>query len=76
MLCKCATGTLTFQNLAPCFIDDCAPAAVKGKVLAAFFMAVPVGQALGYGYGGFMCSALDPVQIGFAGVEKRVLYIL
>jgi hypothetical protein len=32
-------------------------------------MAVPVGQALGYGYGGFMCSALDPVQIGFAGVN-------
>ncbi len=24
-------------------------------------------QALGYGYGGFMCSALDPEQIGFAG---------
>ena len=43
------------------------PAAFKGKVLAAFFMAVPIGQAIGYAYGGFMCSSLDPEALGFAG---------
>ena len=26
-------------------------------------------QAVGYGYGGFMCSALDPQRIGFAGAS-------
>jgi len=60
-------GEASFQCIAPCFIDDSAPQSVKGKVLAAFFMAVPIGQAIGYGYGGFMCSSLDPEQLGFAG---------
>ena len=37
-------GEASFQCIAPCFIDDAAPTHVKGKVLAAFFMAVPIGQ--------------------------------
>ena len=37
------------------------------QVLAAFFMAVPIGQAIGYVYGGYMCTSLDPSQLGFAG---------
>eukprot|EP00960_Hanusia_phi_P040306 754381-Hanusia_phi.AAC.3 len=28
---------------------------------------VPIGQALGYTYGGYMCSQMDPERIGFAG---------
>ena len=60
-------GEASFQCIAPCFIDDSAPAAIKGKVLAAFFMAVPIGQALGYAYGGCMCSELDPSVLGFDG---------
>ncbi|EKX36797.1 hypothetical protein GUITHDRAFT_40681, partial [Guillardia theta CCMP2712] len=60
-------GEASFQCIAPCFIDDMATASQKGKWLAAFFMAVPIGQALGYTYGGYMCSQMDPEKIGFAG---------
>ena len=39
-------GEASFQCIAPCFIDDSAHPSVKGKVLAAFFMANPIGQVL------------------------------
>lgn len=55
-------GTRTFLGLgeagygpaAPTLISDYYPVEKRGQVLAWFFMAIPVGSALGYGFGGLV----------------------
>src|SRR5262245_43152286 len=41
-------GEASYATLAPTIIDDLSPPDKKGKMLAIFFLAVPVGSALGY----------------------------
>eukprot|EP00743_Colponemidia_sp_Colp-15_P005004 GILK01005390.1.p1 GENE.GILK01005390.1~~GILK01005390.1.p1 ORF type:complete len:524 (+),score=87.75 GILK01005390.1:54-1574(+) len=41
-------GEASFVSLAPPFVDDNAPPEKKTRWLALFFMAIPVGQAMGY----------------------------
>ncbi|PKA53911.1 putative sphingolipid transporter spinster like 3 [Apostasia shenzhenica] len=49
-------GEASFISLAAPFIDDNAPVAQKTAWLAAFYMCIPTGIALGYVYGGlFHC---------------------
>ncbi len=45
-------GEASYATLAPTIIDDIAPPDKKGKLLAIFFLATPVGSALGYLFGG------------------------
>jgi len=47
-------GEASYATLAPTIIDDITPPDKKGKTLAIFFLAVPVGSALGYLVGGFI----------------------
>ncbi|MBX3162429.1 MAG: MFS transporter [Deltaproteobacteria bacterium] len=47
-------GEASYATLAPTIIDDITPPDKKGKTLAIFFLAVPVGSALGYLVGGFV----------------------
>ncbi len=47
-------GEASYATLAPTIIDDIAPKATKGKYLAIFYVATPVGSALGYLIGGFV----------------------
>ena len=47
-------GEASYATLAPTIIDDVSPPDKKGKMLAIFFLAVPVGSALGYLLGGFI----------------------
>lgn len=47
-------GEASYATLAPTIIDDIAPPDKKGKMLAIFFLAVPVGSALGYLMGGYV----------------------
>ena len=47
-------GEASYATLAPTIIDDISPPEKKGKMLAIFFLAVPVGSALGYLMGGFV----------------------
>ena len=47
-------GEASYATLAPTIIDDITPPERKGKALAIFFIAVPVGSALGYIMGGFV----------------------
>jgi MFS family permease len=49
-------GEASFQCVVPPFIDDFAPPHLKGLCLAIFYMAIPVGTASGYAYGGAMAS--------------------
>jgi MFS transporter, Spinster family, sphingosine-1-phosphate transporter len=45
-------GEASFTVLAPTIIDDVTPAGGKGKALAVFFLAIPLGYAIGYIVGG------------------------
>lgn len=47
-------GEASYATLAPTIIDDIAPTETKGKYLAVFYVATPVGSALGYLIGGFV----------------------
>jgi MFS family permease len=47
-------GEASYATLAPTIIDDLTPAHQKGKALAIFYLAIPVGSALGYLIGGFI----------------------
>jgi MFS transporter, Spinster family, sphingosine-1-phosphate transporter len=47
-------GEASFVAIAPAFLSDLFPEQRRGRVLALFFMAIPVGTALGYVIGGVM----------------------
>lgn len=47
-------GEASYATLAPTIIDDITPAEKKGRALSIFYVATPVGAALGYLVGGFV----------------------
>lgn len=47
-------GEASYATLAPTIIDDLTPPDRKGRALAIFYLAIPVGSALGYVIGGFI----------------------
>lgn len=47
-------GEASYATLAPTIIDDITPPAKKGKALAIFYVAMPLGSALGYLLGGYI----------------------
>jgi MFS transporter, Spinster family, sphingosine-1-phosphate transporter len=49
-------GEASYATLAPTIIDDITPADRKGRALAIFYLAIPVGSALGYVIGGFIAD--------------------
>ena len=49
-------GEAAYGPTAPTIISDLYPVKVRGKVLAWFYMAIPVGSAIGYGLGGLMAG--------------------
>jgi MFS transporter, Spinster family, sphingosine-1-phosphate transporter len=49
-------GEASYATLAPTIIDDVTPPDRKGRALAVFYSATPIGAALGYLVGGFVES--------------------
>ena len=49
-------GEAAYGPAAPTLISDLYPVERRGSVLAWFYMAIPVGSALGYAFGGWMGS--------------------
>jgi MFS family permease len=47
-------GEASYATLAPTIIDDVTPPEKKGRALAMFYSATPIGAALGYLVGGFV----------------------
>ncbi|MGE5184217.1 MAG: spinster family MFS transporter [Acidobacteriota bacterium] len=47
-------GEASYATLAPTIIDDITPPESKNRALAIFYLAIPVGSALGYVVGGFI----------------------
>ncbi|MBS0210247.1 MAG: MFS transporter [Planctomycetes bacterium] len=49
-------GEASYGPVAPTIIADLYPVERRGRVMAWFYMAIPVGSALGYGLGGFVAK--------------------
>lgn len=71
-------GEASYATIAPTLIDDVAPAQRKGRWLAIFYSAIPVGSALGYIVGGKVLSATHDWRMAFyvAGVPGLVLALI
>jgi len=78
-------GEATFVAISPAFLSDLFPEKIRGRVMAVFYLATPVGSALGYIVGGFfgtrygwrapfMLSALPGFLLAFAllGLQEPV----
>ena len=50
--CLVGVGEAAYGPVAPAMISDLYPVRMRGRVLAWFYMAIPVGSALGYVFGG------------------------
>ena len=52
--CFVGVGEGAYGPLAPTILSDCFPVAKRGKILSLFYVAMPVGAALGYALGDFV----------------------
>jgi predicted MFS family arabinose efflux permease len=62
-------GEASFVVLSPTFVADMFPENQRGRVMGVFYLAIPVGTALGYVLGGFMAPAYGwraPFLVGAA----------
>ena len=50
--CLVGIGEAAYGPVAPSMLSDLFPASVRGKVMAGFYLAIPVGSALGFVIGG------------------------
>ena len=73
-------GEASFVILSPTFIADMFPEEKRGRVMGVFYLAIPVGTALGYLLGGFMGPKFGwraPFYVGAApGVVLALLLLL
>jgi MFS transporter, Spinster family, sphingosine-1-phosphate transporter len=57
--CFIGLGEAAYGPVAPTILSDLYPVAARGRVLSWFYMAIPVGSALGYMIGGPIAAALS-----------------
>jgi MFS family permease len=73
-------GEASFVILSPTFVADMFPVEKRGRVMGVFYLAIPVGTALGYLLGGVMGPAYGwraPFYVGAApGVLLALLLLL
>lgn len=73
-------GEASFVTLSPTFVADMFPEDHRGRVMGIFYLAIPVGTALGYVLGGFIGPAHGwrvPFYLGAApGVLLALLLLL
>jgi MFS family permease len=55
--CLVGIGEAAYGPVAPAIISDLYPVQMRGRVLAWFYMAIPVGSALGYVLGGWVAGS-------------------
>ena len=55
--CFVGIGEAAYGPVAPAMISDMFPLKIRGKVMAWFYVAIPVGSALGYVLGGSVASS-------------------
>lgn len=54
--CFVGIGEAAYGPIAPTMISDLFPQSVRGKVLSLFYLAIPIGSALGFILGGFIAA--------------------
>jgi MFS family permease len=54
--CFVGVGEAAYGPVAPTILSDFYPVAIRGRILAWFYLAIPVGSALGYALGGVIGS--------------------
>ena len=59
--CFVGIGEGAYGPIAPALISDLYPVAARGRVLSWFYLAIPVGGALGYALGG-QAAAANPAH--------------
>lgn len=72
-------GEASFVVLSPTFVADMFPESQRGRVMGIFYLAIPVGTALGYVLGGFMGPAYGwrvPFYVGAAPGVVLALVLL
>lgn len=69
-------GEASYATLAPTIIDDVAPPGQKGRYLAIFFVAIPIGSAAGYLLGGYVQKAWGWREAFFVGGGPGVVLAL
>jgi MFS family permease len=55
--CFVGIGEAAYGPVAPAIISDFYPVRIRGQVLSWFYMAIPVGTALGYALGGWVANS-------------------
>jgi MFS family permease len=55
--CFVGIGEAAYGPVAPAIISDLYPVRIRGQVLAWFYLAIPVGSALGYVFGGWIAGS-------------------
>jgi MFS family permease len=55
--CLVGIGEAAYGPVAPAIISDLYPVKIRGRVLARFYVAIPVGSALGYVLGGWVANS-------------------
>jgi MFS transporter, Spinster family, sphingosine-1-phosphate transporter len=55
--CLVGVGEAAYGPVAPAIISDLYPVKIRGRVLARFYVAIPVGSALGYVLGGWVANS-------------------
>jgi MFS family permease len=56
--CLVGIGEAAYGPVAPTILSDLYPVAIRGRILSWFYLAIPVGSALGYVLGGKVGSSL------------------
>jgi MFS transporter, Spinster family, sphingosine-1-phosphate transporter len=69
-------GEASFVILSPTYVADMFPDSKRGRVMGIFYLAIPVGTALGYVIGGFMAPAYGWRAPFYVGAGPGVLLAL
>jgi MFS family permease len=70
--CCVGIGEAAYGPVAPAMISDLFPVKTRGRVLAWFYAAIPVGSALGYVLGGWIANSnIGGWSAGLLGVERE-----
>ena len=70
--CFVGIGEAAYGPVAPAMISDMFPVATRGKVMAWFYVALPVGSALGYVLGGLVANSnIGAWGAGWTGLEHE-----
>jgi len=57
--CMVGISEAAYAPVAPTLLADLYPVEKRGRILAWFYAAIPVGSALGYAFGGLMAALID-----------------